>query len=134
VIKQYHPAMIGVASTCLAEHWEDVAAQIKEFYLQSDGWCPELILRRLPAMWVPITTDFTGQSSRLSQHWQGPEKRSKISIFLPNMISPADIRYLREMCSDFSLDATILPDYSETLGRRQLGGISPDPRRRDIAL
>jgi len=31
------------------------------------------------------------------------------------MISPADIRYLREMCSDFSLEATILPDYSETL-------------------
>jgi len=82
VIKQYHPAMIGVASTCLAETiGEDVAAQIKEFYLQSDGWCPELIFAPTPSYVGSHYDGFTGQSSRLSQHWQGPEKRSKILIF-----------------------------------------------------
>ena len=31
------------------------------------------------------------------------------------MVSPADLRYLKEMFRDFGLAATILPDYSDTL-------------------
>ena len=34
---------------------------------------------------------------------------------LPGMVSPADIRYLREIFSDFGLSVTIAPDYSDTL-------------------
>jgi nitrogenase molybdenum-iron protein NifN len=116
VIKQYHPAMIGVASTCLAETiGEDVAAQIKEFYLQSDGWCPELIFAPTPSY---VGSHYDGFHravfATVTALARAGEKKQNINI-LPNMISPADIRYLREMCSDFSLEATILPDYSETL-------------------
>jgi nitrogenase molybdenum-iron protein NifN len=34
---------------------------------------------------------------------------------LSGFISTADIRYLREVCDDFGINATILPDYSDTL-------------------
>ena len=34
---------------------------------------------------------------------------------LPGFVSPADIRYLRSVMEDFGIDATILPDYSDTL-------------------
>ena len=39
---------------------------------------------------------------------------------LSGFISTADIRYLREVCDDFSIDATILPDYSDTLDGQAL--------------
>ena len=34
---------------------------------------------------------------------------------LPGLVSPADLRHLREMMTDFSLAPVILPDYSDTL-------------------
>jgi nitrogenase molybdenum-iron protein NifN len=34
---------------------------------------------------------------------------------MPGMVSPADIRYLREVLNDFHADSVILPDYSATL-------------------
>jgi len=36
------------------------------------------------------------------------------------MVSPADLRYLKEVLFDFGLEATLLPDYSETLDGPQL--------------
>ena len=36
------------------------------------------------------------------------------------MVSPADLRYLKEVFADFGLEATLLPDYSETLDGPQL--------------
>jgi len=36
------------------------------------------------------------------------------------MVSPADLRYLKEVLADFGLDATLLPDYSDTLDGPQL--------------
>jgi len=36
------------------------------------------------------------------------------------MMSTADLRYLKEVLDDFGLDATVLPDYSETLDGPQL--------------
>jgi nitrogenase molybdenum-iron protein NifN len=36
------------------------------------------------------------------------------------MVSPADLRYLKEVFADFGLEAILLPDYSETLDGPQL--------------
>lgn len=33
----------------------------------------------------------------------------------PGFVSPADLRYLKEVCADMSIDAILFPDYSETL-------------------
>ena len=42
------------------------------------------------------------------------EPTGRVNI-LPGLVSPADIRHLKEICREFGLAVTILPDYSETL-------------------
>jgi nitrogenase molybdenum-iron protein NifN len=116
VIRQYHPALIGVASTCLSETiGEDVAARLKEFRSQSEGYLPELIFAPTPSY---VGSHYDGFHlavyATVMALAHGGEKCQRINL-LPNMVSPADIRYLREMCEDFGLEATILPDYSDTL-------------------
>jgi nitrogenase molybdenum-iron protein NifN len=50
---------------------------------------------------------------------EGGEKGAHVNV-LPGMVSPADIRYVKEVLADFGVEATILPDYSETLDGPQL--------------
>jgi nitrogenase molybdenum-iron protein NifN len=108
--------MIGVASTCLSETiGEDVAAQLKEFYLQSEGWCPELVFAPTPSYVGSHYDGFHRAVLATVAALAGNGARLQNINILPNMISPADIRHLREICVDFGLEATILPDYSETL-------------------
>jgi nitrogenase molybdenum-iron protein NifN len=42
------------------------------------------------------------------------EPTERINLF-PDMVSAADLRYLKEVLADFGLAASVLPDYSETL-------------------
>jgi nitrogenase molybdenum-iron protein NifN len=41
-------------------------------------------------------------------------KNDTIALF-PGMVSPADLRHLKEIFADFNLPCTLLPDYSETM-------------------
>ena len=45
---------------------------------------------------------------------EGGERQDTVNV-LPGFISAADLRYLKELLVDFGINATILPDYSETL-------------------
>ena len=45
----------------------------------------------------------------------GPRLRA-INV-LPALLSPADLRYLREIVVGFGVEPIILPDYSQTSGR-----------------
>ena len=44
-----------------------------------------------------------------------PEPREETVNLLPTMLSPEDLRHLREFAEGFGLKCTILPDYSESL-------------------
>jgi nitrogenase molybdenum-iron protein NifN len=116
VIKQYQPEMIGIASTCLSETiGEDVDAQLQEFRRQNETVLPELVFASTPSYNGSHYDGFHRAVYATVTALAG-EGRKKAGInILPNLVSPADIRYLREICEDFGLPATILPDYSETL-------------------
>jgi nitrogenase molybdenum-iron protein NifN len=116
VIQQYQPEMIGIASTCLSETiGEDIAAQIKDFRQSHGPVLPEIIFASTPSY---VGSHYDGFQRAVyaivSALARGGEKQPGINI-LVNLISPADIRHLREICLDFGLAATLLPDYSETL-------------------
>jgi nitrogenase molybdenum-iron protein NifN len=116
VIRQYHPEMIGIASTCLSETiGEDVPAQLKEFREQNGTDIPELVFASTPSY---VGSHYDGFHravyATVSALARPGVKGSGINL-LPNMVTPADIRHLRQICQDFGLRATILPDYSETL-------------------
>jgi nitrogenase molybdenum-iron protein NifN len=116
VIRQYQPEMIGIASTCLSETiGEDVAAHLKEFRQQNRTDLPELVFASTPSYAGTHIDGFhRAVYATVSSLAQDGSKHSGINI-LPGMVSPADIRHLREICYDFGLKAVILPDYSETL-------------------
>ena len=43
------------------------------------------------------------------------EETSRTIALFPGMVSPADLRHLKEIFADFNLPCTLLPDYSETM-------------------
>jgi nitrogenase molybdenum-iron protein NifN len=120
VTRQYRPDVIGIATTCLAETiGEDIAVALR-------GYDPETV--PAPALVRVSTPSYRGthvdgyQATLMAvvdSLAEGGDRESHINVF-PGIVSPADIRYLKEITAGFDLDATILPDYSETLDGPQL--------------
>jgi len=133
VLRQYHPQLIGAATTCLAETiGEDMPRlllDLKEKYgdritapivtvstasyrgTHMDGFhatvkalVEQLAERRSP----------TRSKSSSPQERAGSENGAPIALF-PGMVSAADLRHLKEILADFGLPFTLLADYSETM-------------------
>lgn len=115
IIKQYNPAVIGVASTCLSETiGEDVAALIRD-YSEQNGTIPLFFNVSTPSYCGTHMNGFHQATiSAVARFAQTGKTGHHINLF-PGFVSPADIRYLKELCLDFKIEATLFPDYSETL-------------------
>ncbi|KAB1438184.1 nitrogenase cofactor biosynthesis protein NifB [Candidatus Galacturonibacter soehngenii] len=117
LIQLYEPEVIGVATTCLAETiGEDLVRMIDKFYLEN----PEHSHIKV----IPIPspgyggTQFEGYMRAIYEVVKNVEmdttKHEKINV-VTSILSPADTRYLKDLLKDFSIDAILLPDLSETL-------------------
>lgn len=131
-ISKYDPTAVGVATTCLTETiGDDVTMMLREWRVDEDAQCPN------PEM--PVVNVSTASYS--GTHMEGfhsvvrgaiaqialtdtplpepdPETLqvgAKSVNLLPGFVSAEDLRHLRDICEDFGLTPTILPDYSETL-------------------
>ncbi len=121
MLTQYSPEMIGVATTCLAETiGDDVPMFISEYRrANADAHLPPIVHVSTPSY---QGTHMQGFHNAVLATVQGLAKAqtadevisSRINLF-PGMISPADLRHLKELVADFGLDAMVLPDYSQTL-------------------
>jgi nitrogenase molybdenum-iron protein NifN len=115
VTEQYQPKLVGIATTCLAE---TIGDDLKQFVHRFEKEHPD------GPILVPVSTP-----SYQGSHWEGFHravravvqklavegvKGEHINIF-SGMISPEDIRNLKEMTADFGLEAMLLPDYSDSL-------------------
>ncbi|VBB44700.1 Nitrogenase [uncultured Paludibacter sp.] len=119
IIKQYKPTVIGIASTCLSETiGEDVPAHIYN-YLEAnknnDKSLPSFIYTSTPSYAGSHSEGFHNTVLATIKSLAEYESRGRHITILPSMISPADIRYLKEILSDFEIKYTLFPDYSETL-------------------
>jgi len=119
VIRQYHPELIGIATTCLSETiGEDVPGMLRDYAAARTG------IPDFPALVQVSTASYRGT------HMDGFHDAVRATVralartgavlprqinLLPGMVSPADIRHLREIVSAFGLSAVVLPDYSDTL-------------------
>jgi nitrogenase molybdenum-iron protein NifN len=118
VARQYRPELIGIATTCLPETiGEDVG-----FLLH--GFRPEggvrLVHVSTPSFRGTHVEGFHATVTALvEQLAEGGLAGAGVNLF-PGMVSPADLRYLKEVVADFGLAGTVLPDYSETLDGPQL--------------
>ena len=118
VAVQYNPTVIGVATTCLSETiGEDMPGIIRHY---------EEAHRDRPIL-VPVSTpSYSGTHAdgywkalraiveKLAVHTPTQEIKRQLNVF-PGICSPADLRYLKEIATDFKLPFVLLPDYSETL-------------------
>jgi nitrogenase molybdenum-iron protein NifN len=117
VMRQYQPAFIGIATTCLAETiGEDVAGFIRDF--RKENWDPPL-----PALAMVSTPSYSGTHAEgfhatvraiVDSLAEGGPRQDTINL-MPGIISPADFRYLKEICADFGVRPILVPDYSDTL-------------------
>lgn len=118
---QYAPELIGIATTCLAETiGDDVPMFLHEYRKMCDEAesIPPLVHVSTPSYSGTHMDGFHGAvRATVETLAEGPEAGGAgdhVNLF-SGMISPADIRYLKEIMADFQLPATLLPDYSQTM-------------------
>ena len=121
VQKKYGARLIGVATTCLTETiGDDVPMLVREYRRDMAGGNGQ---KDLPALVTVSTPSFSGTHMEgfhaavkavVEQMAEGGEAAAAVNL-LPGFVSPADLRYLKEILTDFGLPGIILPDISETL-------------------
>lgn len=118
VITQYEPEVIGVATTCLSETiGENMLGMIRDYQKRHSGDGPPLVHVSTPAYTGTHSDGYYAAIRAVLQQFVRPlslRLSHQINI-LPPMCSCADLRYLREVCALYHLEATLLPDYSDTL-------------------
>lgn len=120
VVKKYDPKLIGVATTCLTETiGDDVPHLLGELVREWKGEKPLPLLVNVstPSYQGSHIEGFHATVRALVDKFAVPGDggSEKAVNLLPGPVSPEDIRHLRELIEDFGLEATILPDYSESL-------------------
>lgn len=121
VMSKYDVGMIGIATTCLTETiGDDVPTIVNEF---RRDFADEMETHGSPALVRVSTPSYAGThiegfhatvKAVVDQLAEETEPHQGITLF-PGFVSPADIRYLKEIIEDFGLEGTILPDISLTL-------------------
>lgn len=115
IISQYHPQVIGIASTCLSETIGENISMYLNQYKNSHIGIPVIINASTPSYCGTHTTGFNEALYQLvSQLAEGGKTEHRINL-ISGLLSAADLRHLKEILASFSVDYVLLPDYSETL-------------------
>lgn len=117
VLQQYHPKLIGVASTCLSETIGDDVRMFLHEYRRArvDAALPPIVHVSTPSYSGTHAEGFHNACREVIDALTTPGPAEDHVNMLPGMVSPADLRYLKELVEDFGLPCVMLPDYSDTL-------------------
>ena len=117
VMRQYHPQLIGAATTCLAETiGEDMPRLLHDLREKYGDRVTAPIVTVSTASYRGTHMDgfHAAVKALVEQLGQPGESTGAVNLF-PSMVSAADLRHLKEILTDFKLNYTLLPDYSETM-------------------
>jgi nitrogenase molybdenum-iron protein NifN len=122
VTSQYHPTLIGIATTCLTETiGEDVPGLLREYREQSAGEERPLLVHVSTPSYSGTHIDGFHDAVRavieqLAEHGESPSAYTGrfVNLF-PGLVSTEDLRFLKAVASDFEMPMTLFPDYSATL-------------------
>lgn len=118
VIESYHPKVIGIATTCLAETiGDDVGMFLKEFIAtnRKDMALPYILHASTPSYAGTHADGYLWAVRAIVDQLAVDGPNEKFTGLFPGMVSPADLRHLREIMTDFGMRFTILPDFSDPL-------------------
>jgi len=123
VMSKYGASVVGVATTCLTETiGDDVPRLLAEFRKEfADLPLPEIVHVSTPSYsgthmegWHAAVGALASQLVR-----EKAAAHRRINL-MPGFVSPADIRYFKEILADYGLAATVLPDISDSMDRPAL--------------
>lgn len=115
VIRQYNPALIGVATTCLSETIGDDVPRMLQQYLKTNPNAPLLVHASTPSYsGTHMDGFYAAVRAVVAALAEGGPREHHVNV-LPGFVSAADLRHLEEILDDFALPHVLLPDYSETL-------------------
>jgi nitrogenase molybdenum-iron protein NifN len=123
VMDKYGANLIGVASTCLTETiGDDMPGLVQEFRRElNEAESPTIVTVSTPSYSGTHMEGFHVAVKAVVDQLAGNGEPTGAVNLLPGFVSPADIRYLKEVLEDFGVPGIILPDISETLdGAAQL--------------
>ncbi|NOR25521.1 MAG: nitrogenase [Desulforhopalus sp.] len=122
VTSKYTPKIIGVATTCLTETIGDNVPMILAEYQKEFGTTdtPLVVHVSTPSFAGTHMEGFNAAVREIIEQLTVESEPTETINLLSGFISTADIRYLKDVCKDFDIDATILPDYSDTLDGQAL--------------
>jgi nitrogenase molybdenum-iron protein NifN len=125
VITRYNPSLIGIASTCLSETIGDDPAQ----HLDTPHPANPLIVTVSTASYRGCHTDgYRAAVKALLCAVVKPALTRHSGIALvPGILSPADIRYVKEILAGMDISYTVAADYSDTLDGGSWEGYQPLP-------
>ncbi|MCV2393850.1 hypothetical protein OEB99_05975 [Actinotalea sp. M2MS4P-6] len=130
VARVYRPAMIGVATTCLTETiGEDVGGALARIdgcrpepadpaadgSVSPTGAAPALVHVSTPAYAGTHVDGYQAAVAATVGALAEPGAPTEQVVVLPGLVSPADLRHLREVVDGFGLSHLLVPDISDRL-------------------
>jgi nitrogenase molybdenum-iron protein alpha/beta subunit/MoaA/NifB/PqqE/SkfB family radical SAM enzyme len=116
LIKLYNPEVIGISTTCLAETiGEDIDKMVQD-YLSERGDIKTKIITVSAAGYAGSQYEgfFKAQRAIVEQTVLPSPKSGKINI-ITGILSPADIRFIKDILKETGLDYMLITDLSENL-------------------
>jgi len=118
IIRVYHPGMIGIVTTCLAETiGEDIERIISQYLADKHMEGFPVVTSSTPGYGGSHFEGYFFTLKRIVMKLaEATTKHNKINIIVPN-ISPADIRELKRILEQMEIEYVLCPDLSDTLDR-----------------
>ncbi len=117
IIRGYSPTVIGVATTCLAETIGDDVLQIVNEFQNEDPLAKEATIIRVstPSYTGSHEDGYTETLKAIIQKIAAKsEQNHKFNLIIGAIISPADIRHLKDTLEHWCGEYILFPDISET--------------------
>lgn len=131
VMSKYGARLIGVATTCLTETiGDDVPMVVRKFRQEKKGRdrAPEIVTVSTPSYSGTHMEGFHAAVKAVVEQLARSGAATDAVNLLPGFVSPADIRYLREILKDFGIPGIILPDFADTLDGQAQADYEKIPR------
>ncbi|HMA91321.1 MAG TPA: nitrogenase component 1 [Polyangiaceae bacterium] len=125
VARQYRPKLVTIATTCVAETVGEDVSLILSRYRSTREASVEAVSAATPSYRDGHVEGYHAMVRAVlqAQSLDAGSPLPQVNLLAP-ILSPADLRHLRELVEAFASRAVILPDYSETLD----GGIADSYR------